>query len=327
LYLILLKYTKQQAIFSSTQTNTHKSLFYKMKYTYFLSSAFCFVVLLSSCSKNIETAADVALAENKTAIRNYITAQKLLGFTETESGLNYRFTVKNNTGTKPNIGNQLTIHYKIFRIKDGIVVDSSDITKGREKPLMVAFTGKTLLLGMEEAFEFMKKGERIQLLMPSNLAYGAVTNPAVPANSAIGVDLELVNVRTEKQQINDYIAKRIASLKDTAFIKTIVIDSSSSGLKIIKTTRTTRPFLANGKVVRLFYVGRLMDGSEFGVGEYSFVLGSGTTVKGFEEGIREMRGGERALLVFPSSIGYGLEGYGSTIPPYAPLSFEVEILE
>ncbi len=295
-----------------------------MKFTYSLIIAFCFGFLFLSCNKTIDTASDNALAENKTAIKNYINSKNLKNVVETASGLNYTYLVQNNTGIKPNIGDEITIHYKLFRVTDGVVIDSSD--RAKAKPLSFAYTGKTVLIGMEEVFNFMKKGERMVLLMPNNLAYGPQTSSTVPAYSAIGVDMEMVNVRTEPQQIKDYVAKRIATLQDS-ILKRIVKDSTSSGLRIVKTTITTKPLVANGATVKLNYIGKLLSGTEFDAGTFSFVLGSGTTIKGFDEGVSKMRIGEKALIVFPSAIGYGPAGSGTTIPPYAPLAFEIEIVQ
>jgi FKBP-type peptidyl-prolyl cis-trans isomerase len=297
-----------------------------MKFTYFLISAFCFSLLFSACNKTIDSATDTALTDNNTVIDKYVADKKLASITKTASGLRYQFITQNTTGQKPTIGEEIIIHYKLFRVADGVVLDSSDRTKGKEAPLGFAYTGKTLLLGMEEAFAFMKKGERILLLMPNTLAYGPQTSSTVPAYSAIGVDMEIVNIRTEEQQITDYIAKKKASLPDSA-AKKYVPETTSSGLRIIKTFTNTKAMVATGQNVKVNYVGKLLNDSPFDAGSLSVVLGSGSTIKGFEEGISKMRLGEKAIIIFPSTVGYGATGSGTTIPPYAPLIFEIEIVQ
>jgi FKBP-type peptidyl-prolyl cis-trans isomerase len=292
-----------------------------MKFIYFLFSAFCFSLLFSACNKTVDSAADNALADNKTAIKNYIDTKKLTGVVETASGLNYKYLTLNAAGQQPKIGEEITIHYKLFRVTDDFVIDSTDRTKGKEMPLGFAYTGKTLLLGMEEAFAFMKKGERILLLMPNTLAYGPQTSSIVPAYSAIGVNMEIVNIRTEDQQITDYIAKKKATLPD------FIPETTASGLRVIKTLTNTKAMVTNGQNVKLNYVGKLLNDSQFDAGTLSVVLGNGSTIKGFEEGISKMRLGEKAIIIFPSAIGYGANGSGNTIPPYAPLIFEIEILQ
>ncbi len=298
-----------------------------MKFTYSFVSIFCFSLLFWSCNKTpIDNTAENALVDNQTAIDKYIADKKLLNVTKTASGLRYQYVTQNSSGAKPTIGEEIRLHYKLFRVTDGFVLDSSDRTKGKEITLGFAYTGKTLLLGMEEAFTFMKKGERIILLMPNTLAYGPQTSSTVPAYSAIGVDMEIVNIRTEDQQITDYIARKKASLPDSAARK-FIPETTASGLRVIKTLTNTKAMVANGQTVRLSYAGKLLNESQFDAGTLSVVLGSGSTIKGFEEGISKMRIGEKATIIFPSAIGYGANGSSPTIPPFAPLIFEIEILQ
>ena len=72
------------------------------------------------------------------------------------------------------------------------------------------------------------------------------------------------------------------------------------------------------------YVGKFLDDSQFDAGAFSFVLGAGQVVVGFDEGIGKMKIGEKATLIFPSSIGYGDTAKGS-IPANSPLLFTIQV--
>ncbi len=56
----------------------------------------------------------------------------------------------------------------------------------------------------------------------------------------------------------------------------------------------------------------------------SVTVGGTQTVPGFQMGIEKMRLGEKAVIVFPSALGYGVNG-NSSIPGYTPLSFEIYV--
>jgi FKBP-type peptidyl-prolyl cis-trans isomerase len=74
------------------------------------------------------------------------------------------------------------------------------------------------------------------------------------------------------------------------------------------------------------YRGTLEDGTEFDSGEYTFVLGMGMVIPGWDEGIGLLNEGTTAELVIPPDLAYGAEGIDGVIPPNATLIFEVELL-
>ena len=86
------------------------------------------------------------------------------------------------------------------------------------------------------------------------------------------------------------------------------------------------------KVV-LNYTGKLEDGSIFdsslnpGRGPFTFTLGVGSVIKGWDIGVKGMKVGGRRRLTVPPELGYGDKGAGSVIPPGATLIFEVDLLE
>ncbi len=86
-----------------------------------------------------------------------------------------------------------------------------------------------------------------------------------------------------------------------------------------------------GDTVTVHYVGTLQNGDEFDNSHkrgapFTFTLGEGKVIKGWEEGISGMKAGGKRVLVIPSDKAYGDQGYGP-IPGGATLVFAVELLE
>lgn len=89
-----------------------------------------------------------------------------------------------------------------------------------------------------------------------------------------------------------------------------------------------------GDEVRVHYVGTLKDGTEpfdasknHGNDGFTFTLGAGGVIKGWDEGVPGMKVGGKRKLTIPPNLGYGARGAGAKIPPNSTLVFEVELLE
>ncbi|CAN5826084.1 FKBP-type peptidyl-prolyl cis-trans isomerase [soil metagenome] len=72
--------------------------------------------------------------------------------------------------------------------------------------------------------------------------------------------------------------------------------------------------------------GKKFDSSKDRGDPFSFALGAGQVIKGWDEGVQGMKIGGTRVLTIPSSLGYGPRGAGGVIPPNATLIFEVDLL-
>jgi FKBP-type peptidyl-prolyl cis-trans isomerase FkpA len=115
----------------------------------------------------------------------------------------------------------------------------------------------------------------------------------------------------------------------------VVVDSlieMSSGLRYQDLAVGGGDEATSGKDVVVHYTGWLTDGSKFDSSvdhgrPFSFKLGTGSVISGWDEGVAGMKVGGKRKLVIPPALGYGRSGSPPVIPPNATLVFDVELLE
>jgi FKBP-type peptidyl-prolyl cis-trans isomerase FkpA len=108
--------------------------------------------------------------------------------------------------------------------------------------------------------------------------------------------------------------------------------TAASGLRYVDLVAGSGREAHAGESAIVHYTGKLTNGTQFDSSKdrnepFSFRLGAGHVIKGWDEGIEGMKIGGIRKLVIPPQLGYGSRGAGSAIPPDATLIFEVELLD
>lgn len=106
--------------------------------------------------------------------------------------------------------------------------------------------------------------------------------------------------------------------------------TTASGLKYEDIEEGYGPSPQTGQTVTVHYVGRLKDGTVFDSSRerdkpFSFKIGTGQVIKGWDEGVMTMKVGGTRRLVIPPDLGYGARQTGN-IPPNSELTFDVELI-
>lgn len=107
--------------------------------------------------------------------------------------------------------------------------------------------------------------------------------------------------------------------------------TTESGLKYIEIEEGTGASPQPGQSVTVHYTGTLEDGTKFDSSRdrnrpFTFTIGVGQVIQGWDEGVASMKVGGRRQLIIPPNLGYGARGAGGVIPPNATLIFDVELL-
>jgi peptidylprolyl isomerase len=107
--------------------------------------------------------------------------------------------------------------------------------------------------------------------------------------------------------------------------------TTPTGLQYIDLVEGTGAEPEAGQTVTVHYTGTLENGTKFDSSRdrdspFSFRIGAGQVIKGWDEGLSTMKVGGQRRLIIPPNLGYGARGAGGVIPPNATLIFDVELL-
>jgi peptidylprolyl isomerase len=147
--------------------------------------------------------------------------------------------------------------------------------------------------------------------------------PLLPCSISNAAAIAVTNT-SQQQPVKNQIALAV-----NKGAKTI---STPSGLKYttLKAGKGATPKL--GQTVFVHYTGTLTNGKKFDSSRdrgqpFSFKVGEGQVISGWDEALSTMKVGERRKLTIPPKLGYGARGAGGVIPPNATLIFDVELLK
>ena len=230
---------------------------------------------------------------------------------KTESGLIYEI-IKLGEGEKPNATDKVEVHYH-GTLEDGSVFDSSV-----DRNQTITFGLNQVIKGWTEGLQLMPVGSKFKFTIPPELGYGDRDMGSIPPNSTLIFEVELFDIKKP--------------FVDQDFSLPAEEITTESGLRYLEHISGDGEVTQAGNVVVVHYSGFLSDGTKFDSSHdrarpFNFTLGENRVIKGWEEGLLNMKKGAKRTLIIPPELGYGSRGAGGVIPPNATLVFEVELID
>ena len=232
---------------------------------------------------------------------------------QSESGLRV-IDHKVGPGSVPVKGDRVVVHYT-GKLENGEKFDSS---YDRNVPFEFAIGMGQVIRGWEEGISTMRMGGKRTLIIPPELGYGDRAAGKIPPGSTLIFNIELLSIK-EPIIDPDFSLPGNEERFDSGL--TMITHVAGEGARPSAGDKVTvhyRLLLSSGDVVD----------SSYDRGQpFSFVVGVGKVIKGWDEALQQMSKGQKSSLIIPPEIGYGERGAGGVIPPNATLIFEVELLD
>jgi len=255
-------------------------------------------------------------------------------------------------------GQFMLVHLRYLTGRDSVLQSSRQLAHGQPVPIPLP-TG--FRKGSpEEALAILQPGDSAIFRLPADSLFRGRPVPAELRRSGNVLVLQATAVRLVDQATAMATAQRIQqdvqaeqqrrarahqaeqTLKDNTAIAEYIkannltgkAQKTAGGTWYVITKRGTGPLPQAGQTVSVRYRGTVLaTGKEFdssdkhGGTPFDFVLGAGQVIQGWDQGIAMLPKGSSAMLIIPSSLGYGARGAGADIPADANLRFDVELVD
>ena len=262
------------------------------------------------------------------------------GYQKSETGLYSKFFITHEGARKPKFGEFAAVKLSYYNSKDSLIFSSLN-NKQFENGILVQPVFKSPFNGsLEEGFMKMGVGDSASFKINADSlylkAFRAKELPKfIEKGSYLTFYVKLVSVQTEQERFNEFTEKENAMLKSYINFKKIDVAPTETGMYFIQKTgeEGKGPLIKSGQTATVKYTGSLLDGRVFDTTEreggkpFTFQVGMGQVIKGWDEALLKMKKGGKAHLILPSSLGYGIRGDGDVIPPFSPLVFDVEVVD
>ena len=264
--------------------------------------------------------------------------QKHPGYKMTSNGLYYKFYNYNASAIQPKVTDFMKVNMACY-LHDSLYYDwqqsASEVYSQLKEPQFVGdLMDAYAMMHVGDSASFYVKADSVAVkyydqdpvavgLKPDDYFRYEVKLVEVKSEEEFQANIEKMKAQMlldSKQLLIDYVEKN-----------NIYVTPESSGIYIIQTEKGKGRCPVKGEKVELDFSASLLDGQEvgstFGQPEkFSFVLGEGYTIQGWEEIVPKMHLGERVTAIIPADMAYGEHSVG-TIPAYSNLIYDIKLLK
>lgn len=271
-------------------------------------------------------------------------------FKSSEDGYEYKY-INKGSGEPAKNGELVFYNMKFMDEKDSIIQESTS-----EQPLVLQCNDEQWenMGALYKALKMLKPGDSVLIRIPTKSVYSESFRTAVPPSLDPEGQITFCMGVSKTMSEKEIVAERIKEMKkmraefieanreqinsDVEVIEAylsendITAQSTDSGLRYVIDVEGSGDSPQAGDSVTVHYTGTLMDGTQFDSSvdkgtPFTFQLGMGQVIHGWDLGIELLKPGGKGTLYIPSPLAYGQRGSGGVIPPNAVLKFDVELLE
>jgi FKBP-type peptidyl-prolyl cis-trans isomerase FkpA len=267
------------------------------------------------------------------------------GFKKTENGIEYKI-VKDEKGASPKVGDFVELHMSA-RYKDDktdtLLFDSK--TMNGSKPMQFPMPAPSFKGDIVEAFMLLSPGDSAVIKMSIDSIKkqpGVQLPPFMKSGQKITYNVVMVSVKSQDEmnkEKNAHADQQKATddqlLQNYFKANNLAPSKTASGIYYIIERPGTGENPKPGQNVTVNYTGRTLDGKVFDSNQdpamghaepFSFPLGQGQVIPGWDEGVALLKKGAKAKLFIPSGLAYGANSPSPSIPNDAILMFDIEVL-
>lgn len=264
--------------------------------------------------------------------------QKYPGYKKTQSGLYYKFHNRDASAIQPKMTDFLRIEMKCY-LHDSLYYD----WQGTQHEVYTQLQEPIFAGDLQEAYAMMHVGDSASFYVKAD-SVAALYYEQDP--NAVGLapedyfryEVKLVDVQTaEEFQANVEKMKESLKMEANRALEEYVINNNinvtpePSGVYIIPLEKGKGRCPVKGEKVELDFSATLLNGQPVGStfdspNKFSFVLGEGYTIQGWEEIVPKMHLGDRVKAIIPFDLAYGEHSVGE-IPAYANLVYDIKLLK